>query len=300
MTLIQGRFECHSHIFMNGFNYRDAVRRYSLGIDEQDVRQKLEAYRRAGVIYIRDGGDHYGAGIFARSIAGEYGIDYASPVFAIHKEGCYGKIVGRGFHDMREYAGLVREVKKLGGDFIKVMFSGILDFDTDGHVTGGPLSQDEMEYMIKTAHEEGFRVMAHVNGDSAVRSAVLCGVDSVEHGNEVSCETLQLMAERGTVWVPTISTIRNLMGTGRFDEKLIKALYERQAQKIREGAELGVLIAPGSDAGAFAVPHGQGTLDEYCTLTEIIGNERETVQKLNLAAERVRKLFCVRGSCDKE
>ena len=47
-------------------------------------------------------------------------------------------------------------MKARRGDFIKVMFSGIMDFDTDGHVTGTPLEREEIREMIHIAHEEGF------------------------------------------------------------------------------------------------------------------------------------------------
>ena len=39
---------------------------------------------------------------------------------------------------MKEYADLVKEVKKRGGDFIKIMTTGIMNFDTDGSVTENP------------------------------------------------------------------------------------------------------------------------------------------------------------------
>lgn len=58
--------------------------------------------------------------------------------------------------------------------------------------------------MIHIAHEEGFAVMAHVNGAGAVKDAVEAGVDSVEHGNFMDEACLQALAESGTVWVADI------------------------------------------------------------------------------------------------
>lgn len=54
------------------------------------------------------------------------------------------KIVGRAFSDWKEYCALVREVRRAGGDFIKIMTTGILDFATKGHVTSEPLSREEV------------------------------------------------------------------------------------------------------------------------------------------------------------
>ena len=45
---------------------------------------------------------------------------------------------------MKEYAALVKEVRREGGDFIKIMTTGIMDFDTDGSITGTVLSFGEV------------------------------------------------------------------------------------------------------------------------------------------------------------
>ena len=41
--------------------------------------------------------------MLAAKLAPEYGIDYRTPIFAIHKNGHYGSIVGRGFADIKEF-----------------------------------------------------------------------------------------------------------------------------------------------------------------------------------------------------
>ena len=37
--------ECHMHIFMNGVNYREAVQLHKNGVQEADIRKKLEQYK---------------------------------------------------------------------------------------------------------------------------------------------------------------------------------------------------------------------------------------------------------------
>ncbi len=101
--------ECHAHIFMDGINYREAVSRHRNTPDEKAVRACLNAYREAGIEFVRDGGDPYGVSFLAKKLAPEYGIDYRTPVFAIHKEGHYGSIVGKGFTNMKEYHELILE-----------------------------------------------------------------------------------------------------------------------------------------------------------------------------------------------
>lgn len=65
--------------------------------------------------------------------------------------------------------------------------------------------------------------MAHANGARTVEAAAMAGVDSVEHGAYLDTDALRAMRENGTVWVPTLSTIGNLRGTGRFDEAAVAA-----------------------------------------------------------------------------
>ena len=93
--------ENHMHIFMNGRDYRQAVDDIKNGRESYVVRKNLDEYRKYGITWVRDGGDHYGTSVYARSIAPEYGIVYRTPIFGIHKKGHYGGIVGRAFSDMQ-------------------------------------------------------------------------------------------------------------------------------------------------------------------------------------------------------
>lgn len=264
--------ECHAHLLMDAQNYKKAAAIHRNGAVDDVIREKLEVYQRRRITFLRDGGDGLGVSERAAQLAPEYGIDYRTPVFAIHKNGHYGRIVGRGFDTMKEYHELVCEVKARGGDFIKVMFSGIMDFAGDGSVTEEPLTRNEIGEMIHIAHEEGFSVMAHVNGARAVRDAVEQGVDSVEHGNFMDEECLLALAGSDAVWVPTLVTISNLKGSGRFDDEVIGRLERRHIQNIRRGYELGAKIALGSDAGAWHVEHGQGIFDEFALFRRILSD----------------------------
>lgn len=283
--------ECHAHLFMDGKNYRAAVALHQNGVQEADIREKLGQYQAAGIRFLREGGDVLGVSRKAAQLAPEYGITYVSPVFAIHKNGHYGRIVGRGFDNMKEYAELVRQAALEGADFIKVMFSGIMDFDRGGELTEAPLCRGEIREMIHIAHEEGFAVMAHVNGAGAVLDAVEAGVDSVEHGNFMDDDCLHALAESQAVWVPTYVTITNLIGSGRFEDVYLERLRERQGERIRRGYELGARIALGSDAGAYMVPHGQGVADEYREFQRLLGAGSGLDRRLQEAEDEIRNRF---------
>ena len=262
--------DCHIHMVLDGVYWKDAIARHRAGVREDWVRRTLSAYRQRGITYLRDGGDRWGVCSLAARLAPEYGIRYRIPGAPIHKNGHYGGFIGRGFDTMADYRALVEETKRSGADFIKIMISGLMDFDRLGVLTDVPLTPEEIREMIAIAHGEGFSVMAHANGDATVAAAIAAGVDSIEHGAYLGQETLHRLAESRTVWVPTLVTFGNLIGCGRFPDAVLKPLLEGAMENVRTAAALGALIAPGSDAGAFRVLHGQGTLDEYALLKAAI------------------------------
>ena len=284
--------ECHAHIIMDGVNYRHAIDLHRNGPDDNVIREHLKIYQDRGITFVRDGGDALGVSARAKELAPEYGIDYRTPVFAIHKEGHYGSIVGKNFSTMPEFHKRVLEAKEQGADFIKIMTTGLLDFNAHGAITGTPLDAAEVKEMVHIAHEEGMAVMSHTNGTYGVQAAVEAGVDSLEHGNYMNEESLAMLSESHTVWVPTLVTVRNLLGDGRYADETLKPIIETAEENVRKAFGLGVKVAPGSDAGAYRVLHGQGIQDEMQAFVQILGNEEKAYQWLMEGEMEIRKKFC--------
>ena len=211
--------DCHIHMALDGGYWKAALARHKIAPDERFIRQTLEAYQKNGFTYLRDGGDRWDAGLRASQLAVEYGITYRTPCFPICRKGHYGGFIGKGFETIEDFRELVSEVKTRGGHFIKLMISGLMDFDHYGVLTDEPILET-----TKIAHGEGFSVMAHANGDAAVQGAVKAGIDSVEHGAYLTDETLHMLAESRTVWVPTLVTIGNLIADARFPERVKRPL----------------------------------------------------------------------------
>lgn len=263
------RYDCHMHMILDGLDWRAAIARHRNAPDEPFIRRVLEAYRREGFVYLRDGGDRWGAGARARELSSEYGITYRTPLAPLCRKGHYGAFIGITYDNLREYAALVRLQRQQGADFIKIMISGLMDFDRFGVLTEPGMNPTEIRELIHIAHEEGFSVMAHANGAETVLAAAQAGVDSVEHGAYQNGESLHAMRENGTVWVPTLSTIGNLRGKGRFSESDVQQILASAQENVSAFAALDGLLAPGTDAGAWAVPHG--VLTEYRLLEEALG-----------------------------
>jgi imidazolonepropionase-like amidohydrolase len=88
-----------------------------------------------------------------------------------------------------EARGAVRTHILNGAELIKIMVTR--------------MSPDEIEAAIDEAHKHGLRVTAHAD-EKMGRVAVDLGVDSIEHGNDLSDDTIRVMAENGVFLDPTI------------------------------------------------------------------------------------------------
>ena len=262
-------FECHGHIILDGVAYTGAVARHTDGIDEAFIRQNLEACRANGVVFYRDGGDKHGVSVFAKSIAGEYGIDYRTSAYIIHKKGYYGGMFGRAFENMSEYRQLVAEAERLGADFIKITASGMLDFRSGGVVAGPMMTGEDLCEMVSIAHGEGFSVMIHANGADNIRRAAESCADSIEHGFYMDITALRMVAHTGAVWIPTCATVANLIGSGQYDDNVLQRILNGHKATLSEAVSIGVPVACGIDAGASHVHQVRGTLDELAILESI-------------------------------
>ena len=162
-------------------------------------------------------------------------------------------------------------------DFIKLMISGIMDFQTPGGLMGGGLEPGEIGELIRIAHGEGFRVMAHVNGADRIKAALEAGLDSVEHGYFGDEDCLSYLAQTGAVWVPTLAATSGFAGREGFGPGVAEENVRSQGELLRKAEAMGCLIAAGSDAGAYGVPPDTGIHVEHALLAAV-GLRPETVR----------------------
>ena len=282
------RADCHIHMVLDGTDWRRAIDAHRIRPDRELICARLKAYAEAGFTYLRDGGDKWGVGAAARALALEWGITYRTPLAPLSCAGHYGGFIGEKYENLREYAALVKKHREQGADFIKIMISGIMDFDRFGVLSEEGLPPEMIRELVHIAHAEGFAVMVHCNGARSAEAAAAAGADSIEHGAYLDADALHAMRENGAVWVPTLSAIGNLRGRGRFDERAVAAIYESSTDNIRSFVKMDGLIAPGSDAGAWAVPHVGGGMDEYAHLACALGDGWETVVNAGINAVRTK------------
>ena len=143
---------------------------------------------------------------------------------------------------------LVRINVDRGVDVIKTrgtQRAGLPDTDPRQQV----YTERQLRVVVDEAAKHGLPVLVHAHGDEGARAAVLAGARSIEHGTYLSDETLQLMKERGTWFVPTYVTM-DAMNEERYDYVLRlrgKHMVPQLERAIREAYRIGVRIATGAD-----------------------------------------------------
>jgi len=142
----------------------------------------------------------------------------------------------------------VRENITQGADVIKIY--------SNNTPNNTMLSVDEIRAIVGEAHRYGIRVTAHATDNRAVYNAVIGGVDGIEHGYSVDDTTFQLMAKKGTIFVPTdgdsliFTKYAQLEDPGDFEKNggaRVLGFRRYLGLRLRAALRAGVTVAAGSD-----------------------------------------------------
>src|SRR5882724_3385878 len=152
---------------------------------------------------------------------------------------------------------VVRTMARAGADVIKTATTGGAS-SRPGH---GPLdpafSPEEMRALVTESHALGRRVMCHALGGPGLHTALVAGVDSIEHGCylDENPEHLRRMAVQGTFFVPTLTVyVYHRESPAPHVRERAVALHAHHVASVRRALELGVPIAAGTDAGGHGHP----------------------------------------------
>lgn len=159
----------------------------------------------------------------------------------------------------------VRQRYKDGSDLIKITATGgVLSVAKSGK--NPQFFEDEIEAIVKTAKDYGFKVAVHAHGEEGMKRAIRAGVNSIEHGTFMDDETIELFKKHGTWYVPTITAGKAVGDSakipGYYPPVVIPKALETgpQIQKtFAKAYKAGVKIAFGTDAGVFK--HGMNWLE---------------------------------------
>ena len=149
---------------------------------------------------------------------------------------------------------------KYGADVIKTCATGGVLSPTDD-VDVPQLTQAELDALVTAAHELRRKTAAHAHGAEGAKRAIRAGIDSIEHGTFLDDEALQMMHDRGTYLVPTLS-VRAGLAESKFPP-LVQAKVDirsnHRTNMVRRALKHGVKIALGTDAAVY--PHGDNALE---------------------------------------
>jgi len=116
------------------------------------------------------------------------------------------------------------------------------------------LTVDEIKAIVEEAHRYDIRVTAHATSDKAAYNAVMGGVDGIEHGYQLFDSTLELMAKKGVVLVPTDGDSASLAQylklsdrSAQVSPEMIQNFMKGTRDRIQRAYKKGVIIAAGSD-----------------------------------------------------
>lgn len=155
----------------------------------------------------------------------------------------------------------VRQRYKDGADLIKITATGgVLSIARNG--MNPQFTEDEIRTIVETARDYGFKVAAHAHGTEGIKRAIRGGVASIEHGTFMDDEAMQLMKQRGTFYVPTISAGNYVYERAQqpgFLPELVRpkalAVGPQIQHTFAKAWKAGVPIMFGTDTGVSA--HGQ-------------------------------------------
>lgn len=147
----------------------------------------------------------------------------------------------------------VRQLLRLGVDWIKLCTTGGLLSTGRDHPTRQEFSREEVEIAVAEATRAGVPVCAHAYGGPGIDVAVAAGVRSIEHGIHLTEEQAAEMASRGCWLVPTlaiVSELAEMADAGALSDYVAAKVREVEAvagQQVAVAREAGVRIALGTD-----------------------------------------------------
>lgn len=297
ITLLSSMIDAHVHLALDGKDSKAAIALWNQQEMLSDrVQQDLDVYLTRGIGFVRDGGDRREINLrignmFKQGMISGPGI--VSTGQAVRKANHYGSLLGEGYSSAEEIPTVISRLRSRGADQIKVILSGAVSFKEYGKVEPAALNLKELKMLVKYAHRNGSRVMAHANSKASVNLAIRGMVDSIEHGYFLSSESLKKMAAQQTAWVPTIIPVAvqvkepMLHNRSKAEIAIINRTYRRHMEQLLPAKQMGVPLGLGTDSGAPGVRHGLSLFEEITLYSEAGLSNRDILQSVTATNARI-------------
>ena len=141
----------------------------------------------------------------------------------------------------------VREQVMYGADWIKYYSDRGYHFESDGVLHSMVnFTDDEAKAIVDESHRLNRKVAAHAIGSDGIAAALRAGVDTIEHGDDLTDALMDEMEKKGTVWVPTVM-VGAYVAPGRGGNWV--KMVETEKIAFQRALKRHVKIAFGTDAG---------------------------------------------------
>jgi imidazolonepropionase-like amidohydrolase len=149
----------------------------------------------------------------------------------------------------------VRANVRAGADWIKVFATGGV-YSAMDRPEAVQYSEDELRVMVEEAKLAGIHgVLAHAENAAGIKNAVRAGVRSIEHGDGIDDEAIDLMLERGVPLVPTFQISYRMLEPDLVAQGITppwavekqRGLMAALERNFRRAVERGVRVAMGTD-----------------------------------------------------
>jgi imidazolonepropionase-like amidohydrolase len=159
-------------------------------------------------------------------------------------------------NDAEQLVEVIREQHKEGADFVKIYQTG-KDRMIDGVLhTPYQYSEAQLAAAVAEAHRLGTVIGVHAMGEPGALFAAEAGVASIDHGTQLSDETMRLMKQKGIFAVPTFAIFEYFThhASGATEAASESAELDYKISEFKKQIAAGISFAVGSDVGPF--PHG--------------------------------------------
>ncbi|HTK28687.1 MAG TPA: amidohydrolase family protein [Vicinamibacterales bacterium] len=179
---------------------------------------------------------------------------------------------------------------KFGARVIKLMASGGVGSPLDSPADPN-LTLEEMRAAVEQAHMHHLKAAAHAENLQSVMDAMKAGVDSIEHGSELSQEAVDYMKSHHVVYVPTVHVATSFAsetrtsapgapGSSSYSQYKAKLLGETHVAAFTLALKSGVTMAAGSDNGY--PPSSTGVIAEIVSDVEHGMTPRQALEAATL------------------
>jgi imidazolonepropionase-like amidohydrolase len=269
-TVTPGLMDCHVHFFGKHERLEDGLSRSYTEEIAASLRAG-QAFLGQGVTTVRDAagapaslrrlfangwpGPRLQVSCSALSITGGHGDHLTASGISLEGDRPITELPDSMADGPDEIRRAVRRNVRAGADWIKVFATGGV-YSAMDRPEAVQYSEDELRVMVEEARLAGIHgVLAHAENAQGIKNAVRAGIRSIEHGDGIDDEAIDLMLERDVPLVPTFQVSHRMLEPDLVERGVTPpwAVEKQQAlmadldRNFRHAVERGIRIVMGTD-----------------------------------------------------